>query len=65
MRQVDMFTSHIPRRDFLATLVGAAGVASFARPAAASSSAAYDPGAKFEVKMTEVEFRRNNRPDAC
>ena len=45
-----MFTSHIPRREFLATLVGAAGVASFARPAAASSSAAYDPGAKFDVK---------------
>ncbi len=58
MRQVDMFTSHIPRREFLTTLVGAAAVASFARPAA-SSSAAYDPGAKFDVTMTEVEFRRN------
>ena len=45
------------RRDFLLTLsaLGAAGfsVPVWARPAA------YDPTAKFEIKVSEVEFRRN------
>jgi len=36
--------------------LGAAGVAGL-KPAAAS--AAYDPAAKFEIKVSELEFRRN------
>jgi len=36
-----------------------AGVVSFARLTSASSGGSYDPGAKFDVKVTEVEFRRN------
>jgi len=45
------------RRSFLKTMtaLGAAGVAGL-RPAEAA--AAYDPKAKFELKVTEVEFRR-------
>ena len=46
---------HSPsRRDFLMTMaaVGAAGLPRFARTA-------YDPAARFEITVTEVEFRRN------
>ena len=45
------------RRSFLKTMsaLGAAGVAGL-KPGAAS--AAYDPAAKFEIKVSEVEFRR-------
>lgn len=47
------------RRAFLKTLavLGAAGVPSF--PARAGAAAVYDPAARFDVSVSEVEFRRN------
>ena len=54
-----MSASPLCRRDFLAALMSTAGVVSFARLTSASSGGSYDPGAKFDVKVTEVEFRRN------
>ena len=49
------------RRDFLkkATALSAAGVPIVAGLAPRSANAAYDPAAKFELKVSEVEFRRN------
>jgi len=49
--------SRFPRRAFLKTMsaLGVAGVSGL-KPAAAE--AAYDPAAKFELKVSEVEFRR-------
>jgi len=51
-----MATHFSGRRSFLKTMsaLGAAGVAGL-RPA---DAAAYDPNAKFELKVSEVEFRR-------
>jgi acetyl esterase len=53
------------RRDFLKKMA-ATGAASLPAlnscaldPAGANSRAAYDPAAKFEIKVSEVEFRRN------
>jgi acetyl esterase/lipase len=49
------------RRDFLkkATALSAAGVPIVAGLAPRSAHAAYDPKAKFDLKVSEVEFRRN------
>lgn len=61
------------RRDFLKTigLLGAAGFPALpaivpgigaqptATPAASAGRVAYDPGAKYAVEVTEIEFRRN------
>jgi acetyl esterase/lipase len=52
-------STSLARRDFLAALIGTAAAGSFSRLTAASSTAAYDPEAKFDVKVTEVDFRRN------
>ncbi len=51
----------IGRRSFLQkmTALGAAGVPVVAGLAPRTALAAYDPAAKFELKMSEVEFRRN------
>jgi acetyl esterase len=46
------------RRRFLTTVLGAAG-ASVSRVAAVTRTAAYDPAARFDLKVSEVEFRRN------
>src|SRR5438445_4498709 len=47
------------RRDFL-KMITALGAAGFPLVAArANAAAAYDPTAKFEIAVTEVEFRRN------
>jgi len=46
------------RRSFLKTM-SALGVAGAAGLKAGSAEAAYDPAAKFEVKVSEVPFRRN------
>jgi acetyl esterase len=47
------------RRDFLKmmTALGASGLSGAVAPAYAAT--AYDPAAKFEIKVSEVEFRRN------
>jgi acetyl esterase len=47
------------RRDFLKmmTALGASGLSGVVAPAYAAT--AYDPAAKFEIKVSEVEFRRN------
>ena len=49
------------RRNFLKkmTALGAAGVPVVAGLAPRSARAAYDPAAKFDLKVSEVEFRRN------
>src|SRR3979490_3225874 len=49
------------RRSFLkkVTAVSAAGIPIVAGLAPRSAHAAYDPKAKFELKVSEVEFRRN------
>jgi acetyl esterase len=49
------------RRDFLKkmTVLTAAGVPAVAGLASRSAHAAYDPAAKFDLKVSEVEFRRN------
>jgi acetyl esterase/lipase len=59
------------RRDFLRTVVGTAGLGGFVsalRPRLASATAivpgptreiSYDPAARFEIKVSETEFRRN------
>ena len=59
MRPFDMSSHRLDRRDFLTALVSTAGVVSASRVSAAPASATYDPGAKFDVKVTEIEFRRN------
>src|SRR5215831_17965574 len=46
------------RRSFLRT-VSALGVAGVAGLKPSAAAAAYDPQAKFDLKVTEVEFRRN------
>src|SRR5262245_65693680 len=46
------------RRELFAALSSTAAVAPFRR-LTASAGAPYDPSAKFDVKVTEVEFRRN------
>lgn len=59
---------HAGRREFLKqlTALGAAGVAAgFVRPAETQGRSAmktpYDPAGKFELKVSEVEFRKNAR----
>jgi acetyl esterase/lipase len=49
------------RRNFLRkmTALGTAGIPVVAGLASRPAHAAYDPAAKFELKMSEVEFRRN------
>jgi len=49
------------RRDFLKamTALGAVGLPRFADAAGANAKTAYDPTAKFELKVSEVEFRKN------
>src|SRR5213596_3423808 len=49
------------RRSFLRkmTALGAAGIPVVAGLASRPGHAAYDPAAKFELKVSEVEFRRN------
>ena len=51
----------IGRRSFLQkmTALGAAGVPVVAGLAPRAAHAAYDPAAKFELKVSEMEFRRN------
>jgi acetyl esterase/lipase len=51
----------LERRDFLKkmTALGAAGVPVVAGLAPRAAHAAYDPAAKFDLKVSEVEFRRN------
>jgi acetyl esterase/lipase len=50
----------VSRRDFLKkmTVLGAAGVPVVAGLASRAAHAAYDPAAKFDLKVSEVEFRR-------
>src|SRR5467141_1449586 len=50
------------RRSFLkkVTAVSAAGIPIVAGLASRSAHAAYDPKAKFDLKVSEVEFRRNS-----
>jgi acetyl esterase/lipase len=50
----------VGRRDFLMTMtaVGAAGLP-LVRTLGAAAKTTYDPGAKFEITVSEVEFRRN------
>ena len=50
------------RRGFLRKMaaLGAAGIPVVAGLAPRSAHAAYDPAAKFELKVSEVEFRRNS-----
>src|SRR6266513_5451788 len=49
------------RRNFLKkmTALGAVGVPAVAGLASRSAHAAYDPAGKFDLKVSEVEFRRN------
>jgi acetyl esterase/lipase len=48
---------HLPgRRDFLMTALGATALPVFAR----ALRPVYDPAAKFEITVSEVEFRRNS-----
>jgi acetyl esterase/lipase len=54
-----MSTPVLERRAFLLTLLSSAGVASVTRLTGASSSASYDPSARFDVTVSEVELRRN------
>ena len=54
-----MFAHRLDRRHFLSAVLGTAGAASTVRVRAVSATAAYDPGAKFDVTVTEVDFRRN------
>src|SRR5438477_11717993 len=51
----------LERRYFLKkmTALGAAGIPIVAGLASRSAHAAYDPAAKFDLKVSEVEFRRN------
>jgi acetyl esterase/lipase len=50
--------SHSPaRRRFLTTVLGAAGATTLWPRTASGSS--YDPAARFDLKVSEVEFRRN------
>src|SRR5882672_3106134 len=48
---------HSGRRTFLKTM-SALGVAGATGLKAGAANAAYDPGAKFEIKVSETEFRR-------
>jgi acetyl esterase len=56
-----MDTHPLGRRTFLKklTALGAVGVPAFAGLAPRPAHAAYDPSARFDLKVTEVEFRRN------
>src|SRR5919198_2750492 len=45
------------RREFLMTMTAAGAAGLFARPSAASAQ--YDPTARFDLTVSEVEFRRN------
>src|SRR5262245_14386163 len=67
-----MDTHHVERRAFLRrmTSLGAAGVIAGLRPTLAHSGqasggskmkVAYDPAATFELKVSEVEFRRTEK----
>src|SRR3989442_6582803 len=53
-----MYKDFVGRRNFLKkmTALSAAGVAGFSTR---SAHAAYNPAAKFDLKVSEVEFRRN------
>src|SRR5262249_41486434 len=57
-----MDRTHPNRRDFLVTMtaLGAAGLPIFNRAvAAAATSISYNPAAKLDVSVSEVELRRN------
>ena len=56
-----MANYEIGRRQFLLT---AAGVAVFPRLMSAFAPS-YDPAAKFEISVSEVDIRARTRPDAC
>ena len=58
MRQNPMPAHALARREFLFALMSTAGVSSIAHAMSASSGAPYDPAARFDVTVTEVEFRR-------
>jgi len=53
-----MFYDCIKRRGFLQAGAAAGVVTVFASSAFAASRTRYDPGAKFELKISEVEYRR-------
>src|SRR5438876_177648 len=66
-----MHKEPLGRRDFLkAAATGAAGLVAvpaftpqtyaFGQTAGAETRTAYDPAARFEIQVTEVEFRRNS-----
>jgi acetyl esterase/lipase len=59
MPHTDKRRFRLGRRDFLRTTVGAVGLASVAPLASRGAGAAYDPAAKFDLQVSEVEFRRN------
>src|SRR5437763_15013942 len=56
-----MMKDSLGRRNFLkkATAVSVAGIPIVAGLPSRDARAAYDPAAKFDLKVSEVEFRRN------
>src|SRR5262249_13333214 len=69
--EVQMHKESLGRRDFLkAAATGAAGLVAvpaftphthaFGRPDGAGTRTVYDPAAKFEIQVSEVEFHRNS-----
>src|SRR6266704_3682535 len=60
-KEASMDKHSLGRRDFMKkmTALNAAGIPVVAGLASRPAHAAYDPAAKFELKVSEVEFRRN------
>jgi acetyl esterase/lipase len=53
-----MFHGSIKRRDFLRTGAAAGLTAAFAPPVLAAAPTSYDPAAKFDLTVSELEYRR-------